>query len=251
MALHMGAQLYTIRDFMQTPQDMARSLRKIAAIGYRYVQLSGAGPYDPAWMRGQLDDNGLACVLTHIPADRLTGDAEAVARAHDILGTRYIGLGYWDVAREGMDAFADRFLPVAQTFRRMGKTLMYHNHDLEFERLDGDLILNHIAARFPAELLGITLDTFWVQAGGGDPVQWLYKLKGRTPCIHLKDMSYGQGGRLMQPVGEGNMNMEAIVQAARDTDVAYALVEQDACNGEDPFDCLARSYRWLRARGLE
>ena len=110
-----------------------------------------------------------------------------------------------------------------------------------------------------ADELGFTLDTFWVQAGGGDPAWWLKKLAGRTPCIHFKDMGFRSlpegnsvgRGRIMLPVGEGNMNNEAIIAAALENGAKYALVEQDDCNGEDPFDCLRRSYAYLTSRGLE
>jgi len=57
--MQIGAQLYTLRDFCQTPEGIAESLRKVADIGYRTVQLSGTCPYDAAWMRGELDKNGL------------------------------------------------------------------------------------------------------------------------------------------------------------------------------------------------
>lgn len=72
--MRIGAQLYTVREFMKTPYDMAQTLEKIAALGYRFVQLSGSGPYDPRWMREQLEANGLRCVLTHIPVDRLVNE---------------------------------------------------------------------------------------------------------------------------------------------------------------------------------
>jgi len=38
-----AAQLYTVRDFMKTPEDMAKSLKKVKALGYGAVQLSGNG----------------------------------------------------------------------------------------------------------------------------------------------------------------------------------------------------------------
>lgn len=255
--MRIGAQLYTVREFMKTPYDMAQTLEKIAALGYRFVQLSGSGPYDPRWMREQLEANGLRCVLTHIPVERLVNEPQRVADEHEILGCERVGIGYYDIAGEGLDAFVEKFQPVAQAFAQRGLYLMYHNHNQEFERLQGELILQGMLRRFAPDQLGITLDTYWVQAGGGDPAWWIRSLAGRTPCIHLKDMGYGrlaQGdgkGAIMLPVGEGNMNMDAIVQAARDSGVQYALVEQDACNGEDPFACLGRSYRALKAYGLE
>jgi sugar phosphate isomerase/epimerase len=52
-------------------------------------------------------------------------------------------------------------------------------------------------------------------------------------------------------VGEGNLNFPKIIAAAEDMGTEHLLVEQDDCYGEDPFECLARSYRYLRAMGLE
>ena len=129
-----------------------------------------------------------------------------------------------------------------------GLYFMYHNHDQEFRKLDGKLILQKLMEDVPVELMGFTLDTFWVQAGGGDPAQWLEKLQGRIPCIHLKDYAYG---RKMAVVGEGNINFDRVFEKAEAGGCRYMLVEQDDCNGEDPFDCLKRSYDFLKSRGFE
>ena len=96
--------------------------------------------------------------------------------------------------------------------------------------------------------MGFTLDTFWVQAGGGDPAQWLEKLSGRVPCIHLKDYAYG---RKMAVIGEGNINFDRVFEKAESAGTEYMLVEQDDCNGEDPLDCLKRSYKYLHSLGFK
>ena len=101
---------------------------------------------------------------------------------------------------------------------------------------------------FSPEEMGFTLDTFWVQAGGGDPAQWLEKLAGRIPCIHLKDYAYG---RKMAVVGEGNINFDRVFEKAAAGGTQYMLVEQDDCNGENPIECLRRSYQFLKSRGFE
>ena len=54
----------------------------------------------------------------------------------------------------------------------------------------------------------------------------------------------------MAVVGEGNINFDRVFEKAESTGVKYMMVEQDDCNGEDPFDCLARSYAYLRANGF-
>ena len=51
--------------------------------------------------------------------------------------------------------------------------------------------------------------------------------------------------------GEGNINFDRVFEKAEAGGTQYMLVEQDNCNGEDPFDCLRRSYEYLKAEGFE
>jgi len=69
-------------------------------------------------------------------------------------------------------------------------------------------------------------------------------------CIHLKDLGVVGKEQQMRPVGEGNINFDAVIAAAYDSNCEFALVEQDHTYGEDPFDCLARSYKYLNSLGL-
>ncbi len=246
--MEIGAQFYTIRSACQDLAGLEESLKKVADIGYKTIQLSGVCAYEPEWIRDKLAENGLRCVLTHSPCDRMIAETAAVCAEHDVYNCKHIGIGYYDIAACGMDAFVEKFAPVGEAMHKLGHQLMYHNHHMEFAKLGDSIIMQQLIDRFTPEQLGVTMDTFWVQAGGGDPAQWLRKLEGRTPCIHFKDMTYD---RKMTPVGEGNLNWDAIFAAAEDTHVQYALVEQDDCNGEDPFDCLARSYAFLKANGLQ
>ncbi len=250
--MKIGAQLYTVRDFCQTPEDFAETLKKISEMGYTTVQVSGTCVYEAQWLKEQLKKNGLECVVTHYFPDRMKADATAVAQAHEVFGCENVGLGYYlfDQEKEdlGYGEFYETWFPVAKRIKEAGKYFVFHNHDGEFQRLKGKRILEKILEDFPPEYLGITMDTFWVQAAGGDPGDWIRRLKGRVPCIHLKDMSYG---RRMEVVGEGNMNFESIFKAAEEGDVRYMLVEQDDCNGENPFACLQRSYENLKAWGFE
>ena len=249
-----GAQMYTVRDFTRTLDDFANTLERIADIGYKTVQVSGTCAYDGKWLAQQLDKNGLKCVITHYSADAIKNDTAAVAALHDEFGCRCVGLGCIPGGLAGgMDdynSFVAEFKPAAAELSRLGHYFMYHNHDLEFAKSDdGRIYLERMAEDFTPEEMGFTLDTFWVQAGGGDPAQWIRRLAGRVPCVHFKDLTFNNGKR-MAVIGEGNMNFDSIIAAATDAGVQYALVEQDDCYGEDPFDCLKRSYQNLKSRGL-
>ncbi len=249
--MQIGAQLYTVREYCKTLDGFSNALRRVAEIGYKYVQVSGTCPFEAEWLSQQLKKNGLMCVLTHTPKERLLDETEQVIREHDVFGCQYIGLGYWAFdAERGMslEQFMDSFPIAAKKLRDGNKYFMYHNHDQEFRKMDGKPILQYLAEQVPAEDMGFTVDTFWVQAGGGDPAQWLERLSGRVPCIHLKDFAYG---RKMAVLGEGNINFDRVFEKAEAAGTRFMLVEQDDCNGEDPFECLRRSYLYLKACGFD
>ena len=250
MKMIIGAQFYTLRNFCKTLDDFSETLKKVADIGYTSVQISGTCAYEPEWLRDQLKANGLKCAVTHIPGDKLKADPVKVAHDHDIFDCDYVGLGYYNFAAEdaNTEKFTEEYLPVAKAIHSAGKYFMYHNHDAEFKWENGKTILANLAEKFSPELMGFTLDTFWVQAGGGDPAAWIDELSGRVPCIHLKDYSYG---RKMAVIGEGNINFDRVFKSAEKAGTKYMLVEQDECYGEDPFDCLARSYKYLSSLGFK
>lgn len=249
--MEIGAQFYTVREHCKTLEDFSLSLRKVADIGYKTVQISGVCPFEPDWLQAQLKENGLRCVITHTPGDRIVSEPEKVAAEHDIFACEYVGLGSYGFnpdKGESLEKFLSSYVDAAKRLKDCGKHFMYHNHAKEFRRQDGKLIMDHLCEKIPAELMGFTLDTYWVQVGGADPAQWLEKLAGRIPCIHLKDCAFEQK---MAVLGEGNMNFDRIFEKAESGGAKYMLVEQDNCYGEDPFACLNRSYQFLRAHGFE
>ena len=253
--MKIGAQLFTVRDFCTTVPELSESLKRIADIGYTAVQVSGSCDFDPAWLKEELDRNGLICVITHIKPDKMIEDPVKVCLDHDTFGCKNIGLGMMPGLKNGIEVayadFLEKFTPVIKTFHENGHKFFYHNHYHEFERCsDGRLLLDRMCDDFAPELLGITFDTFWAQFGGADPAYQLSKLKGRVECIHLKDLAIVEREQRMAVVGEGNINFDRVFEVAESVGVQYMLVEQDKCYGEDPFACLKRSYDYLKSKGF-
>lgn len=250
-----GAQLYTIHDYTKDLVSFSESLKKIADIGYTKVQVSGTCPYEADWLKEELDKNRLECVITHVNPDSIKNDVKKVCRDHEIFGCKNIGIGSIGtvhVTDEHFDEFVKTYLPLAEKIKENGHKFFLHNHDMEFARSsDGKVYMDKFIETFPADLLGITFDTYWAQYAGADPALWIDKLKGRIECIHLKDMTIVNREQRMAPVGSGNMNFERIIERAEGAGVEYLLVEQDNCYGEDPFACLAKSYAYLTSLGLK
>lgn len=250
--MKLGAQLFTLRDYTQTVKDLDYSLGRVKEMGYQTVQISAIGPIPAEKVRELCDKHGLEIVLTHTDPNRILNDTEAVIREHDVMGCKYIGIGMMPkkyCSPEWLWHFAEDYREPAKKIAAAGKLLMYHNHNIEFQKFNGKLVLDTLLESFAPEELGFTLDTYWVQMGGADVCEWLTKLKGRTPCVHLKDMAVRGWDAVMAPVMEGNLNFPKILRTMEELGgVEHILVEQDICEGS-PFDCLKTSYDNLHKLG--
>ena len=244
-----GAQTYTIRDYAQTEKDIYRSLKTIAEMGYTTVQISGLGSIGPQKMKSFCDEFNLKIVLTHIPENRILNETDAVIDEHNIMNCDYIGLGamsdrYRGEVPEWLDYFTEDFKEPARKIAAAGKLFMYHNHNFEFQKVNGKRLFDRLVENFSAKEMGFTLDTYWIQAAGADICDWVEKLHGRIPCVHLKDMDVRGFTPVMAPVGEGNINFQKVLKCMEKSGVKYLLVEQDIC-AESPFVCLKKSYDHL------
>ena len=252
--MQIGAQLYTLRMYAQNERDLARTLERVSRIGYRTVQLSGVGPIAPQRIKALCDGNGLKIVLTHNPdADFLDRTDELIQR-HLLFGCRYVGIGGLPerYRQQGwVQYFAEDFMEPARKLKEAGMLFMYHNHAFEFaRRADGRTLMDHLLDLFPADLMGVTADTYWLHYAGVDEVDWLKRHADRLACVHLKDMVPHGFECRMAAVGRGNMNFPAIMKELLQNGVTeYALVEQDDCYGQSPFDCMQQSFDYLTALG--
>ncbi|MBW7457739.1 sugar phosphate isomerase/epimerase family protein [Paenibacillus sepulcri] len=243
-----AAQLYTLRDFAKTAEDLDASLKKVKEIGYQAVQVSGIGPIDPEAVREMCQRYGLTICATHVSYDRLLNDIDAVIKEHQAWNCRYVGIGSMPSEfRSGLTGYQDmaRTLSgIGAKLSEAGLELIYHNHKFEFEKFEGKPGLGWLLDSTDAAHVGFELDTYWVQAGGADPVKWVRKVEGRMKVVHLKDMAIVNDKQVFAEIGEGNMDWPAVIEACRETGVEWYVVEQDTCPG-DPFESLAISYRAL------
>lgn len=247
---NVAAQLFTIRDFIKTPEDIAKSLRRVREIGYEAVQISAMGPIPEEDLVKILRDEGLVCCATHEPSQVVLDNPEALVDRLQKLDCQYTaypypgGVDLSDPAQ--VNALAGRLEHAGEVLAKAGLTLTYHNHATEWIRHDGRLVMEMILDATRPEHLKMEIDTYWVQVGGGDPVDWCRRLGNRLPLLHMKD--YGmtkEKGPVMAEIGRGNLNFPAIVAAAEESGCRWFIVEQDVCPG-DPFESLKLSFDYIR-----
>lgn len=244
-----GVQLYTIRDFLGTEEDVRRSFEKLKALGYDEVQTAGCRiPYaDFGHLAKQA---GLTIVGTHDDFQQMCNDPVAAMDKHDQLGTKNMGIGGLFVQTgEAFDNFIATANQVARNIKERGFSFTYHNHSHEFAKIDGVVTMDRLLNGFTEDNISFVLDTYWVQHGGADVRYWIEKLAGRVDILHLKDMARGLTQDKVQyitEIGNGNLYWEGILETAFRTGVKHFVVEQDTCPG-DPFDSLKISSDYLHA----
>jgi sugar phosphate isomerase/epimerase len=251
-----AAQLYTVRQFCQTAADLAASLKKIRAIGYRAVQVSGIGLIPDAEVKKLVDDQGLTICNTHVrPSEALWNDLDPIIAQHRLWNCKHVAIGsmpqpFRMEGEAGFKRFGQEASRIGEKLAAAGLTFSYHNHSFEFVRFGKRTGLDIIYEESDPRYLQAEIDCFWVQHGGADPAAWIRKVSQRMPVVHLKDMVMLNDQQTMAEIGEGNLNWPSILQACREGGVEWYAVEQDVCQ-RDPFESLKISYTNLKAMGLE
>jgi sugar phosphate isomerase/epimerase len=246
-----GAQLYTLREFTKTPADIAKTMARVKKMGYNGVQCSALGPIDPKELAKILQNEGLVCLATHVPIDRLEKEAPKVIEEHKRWGCKYTATGGFfpkQATTQTWVDFADKYNGIVKQFDGSGLAVGYHNHSHELSHYDGKPALQILMEHFSRDVW-MEIDTYWIAHGGGDPALWIGRCKGRCHAVHLKDMLIDlERKQYMAEVGEGNLNWPAILAACKDAGVEHLLVEQDICY-RDPFESLAISLKNLKEMG--
>lgn len=103
-------------------------------------------------------------------------------------------------------------------------TFAYHNHDFEFAQSAGAYLLDRLLDATDPDLVGLELDVYWAAYAGVDPAGYLRRYAGRGPLVHLKDMATD---RSFAEVGDGTLDVAAIVAAAEEGGARWYIVEND------------------------
>ena len=253
MATQIAAQLYTLRNFTKTEADIAETMKKVRELGYEAVQCSALGPIAPEALKNIIDNEGITICATHTSYARMRDEPQAVIDEHQLWGCKHAAIGGIPGeyrSAEGYAKFAKEASEVGARLAEGGLTFSYHNHSFELEEFDGRTGLDILYEESDPKYFHSELDTYWIQHGGGDPAEWIRKLKDRAAIIHLKDMVNHSSGPRFAEVGEGILDWKAILEACLYSGVEWYIVEQDSCYERDPFESLGISLRNLQGMGL-
>ncbi len=237
------AQLYTVRAAMQA--DVDGTLARVAAIGYRGVELAGLFDRPAREMRALLGRHGLAATSMHVPYAALERWDAALADA-TMLGCEFVVVpSLPEELRHDLDGYrhaAARLTEGARRARDAGLKFAYHNHDVEFVPLEGRLPFDVLLEATDPGLVHVELDIYWILRGAQDPDRYFNRWPGRVRLLHVKDTGGGPV-HAMADVGAGIVDWPRLLAHARAAGAEHFIVEHDSA--PDPFASLAASFAYL------
>ena len=247
MAKPISLQLYSLRE--ESSSDFTGVLRSVADIGYRGVEPAGFYDLSPREFRSIVEDLGMVVSSSHGPWATLDNTSEVIETA-GILGLSTAGGGFGADYYKDMSAIkrtADMVNEMVEILSKAGLSLFLHNHWWEFTEVEGALAYDHFAELCPD--VQFEIDTYWAaNFGANDPVVQVTKFRDRAPLLHIKDGPIVQG-EAMVAVGQGNMDIAGVIEAADPDLLQWLIVELDACDS-DMLTAVSDSYRYLTENGL-
>lgn len=275
-----GVQMMMLRNKIEE-LGIKETFKKVKEIGFSTVELSQVPmtPENVEAIRESLDELDMRVCATSgalkamdpgMKMENLRDDFDKIVADTKALGCKYIRIGMISFdclgSKEKIVEYTKELNEMGRRLKEQGLELYYHNHHVEFAKYDGKYIMDIMAEESDPKYLGFELDVHWLQRGGVNPLEWIKKLEGRTKILHIKDYRIAQtldlsGGmqEIMRSlaemvqfaeIGEGSLDMKAIIDLATETGVEHIFIEQDDTYGKDPFESLEISARNLRKLGF-
>ncbi len=266
-------QLYSVRDAVAA--DFEGTLKAVAELGYQGVEFAGLHGKGAEEIRALCEKYDLTPISAHVPYSDMVKDPDGVIGTYAAIGCKFIAIPHyhWNFGEntETYEAFIENVKLLGGVCKKYGITLLYHNHDFEFEKMDGVYRLDRLYSDVPADLLETELDVCWVNVGGENPATYIRQYDGRTPVVHLKDFAGQKSDKMyaligvddgdqkdaepqafeFRPVGHGLQKFPAILESASESGAQWVVVEQDQPSmGKSPLECAAMSRAYLKGLGL-
>ena len=248
--MKLGAQLYSLRSLVKTPEELRETILKCKAMGYENVQFSGVPYMEPEIWAEISRETGMNIVCTHNSFDRIVNDTDKLIEEHKIFGCSVIGIGSMPGEFRGSLEALEKFFAVMEEpvkkIEAAGLHFAYHNHDFEFQTWEGmDVcVYDYMIEKCPTWHL--ILDTGWVQFAGRSAVEYIERIGAeRLQNIHFKEFKCADRSTIC-PCGEGFSDFPAIIAACERVGIKQALVEQDnAPDKENPLGEMEKSASFL------
>jgi sugar phosphate isomerase/epimerase len=248
-----GLQLWSLREYL--PKDLAGTLAKVRALGFREVEGAGLWKHTAAELRAAMDGAGLRCQSAHMGFERLRDDAAGAFAEAKALGASWVVCPW--IAHQKEFTREDA-LKSAEAFNRFGRgaadnglRFAYHCHGYEMLESPEGTRFDTLAQNTDPKLVTFQVDVFHSLHGGADPAALIRRYAGRVTSLHLKDLKKGvtiKKGTATGtpeddvPVGTGQVDWPSVLRAAAQSAATLYYLEDESA---DPWGNIPRSVAYL------
>lgn len=232
--------------------DPQRALKEIAALGYTDLEFGGTYGMETAALKTFLKELNLCSLIGPTSMEAMTNTEQLMKdiKACKELNKEYI-VCYWPWTEEGQGnkiddwkIIADKLNKGGRICREEGLKLLFHNHDIEFKRTEGQIPFDVLVPALNPQYVNIELDLYWITKGNQSAEEYIRKYPGRYPVYHVKDMDATEA-RSFAYVGDGIIDFSSIFKLNEIAGVKHFIVEHD--NPADPELCVRKGAAHLSA----
>jgi len=256
-----GIQLYSVRE--ELPKDFLGTLKKLSAMGYAQVELYGFNgdkffDYTIKDLSKVVGDLGMTISSTHTGSRLLTEDINAPEwdfwkkRAEYMLsgGAKFAVQssfpGRDPLTLDQLKRIGDFFNKAGEVCKKGGIRFGYHNHNSEFAKVEGEVILEYLIKNTDPALVFFQLDMGHTVNGGGDCYQLLRTYPKRIPLWHASD--FHAINKVYTWLGKGSVPYPALFEIAESSGLEILTIEQETLNDtlnacKSDFDYL-KQFKW-------
>jgi len=265
-----GLQIYTVRE--AAAKDLPGTLRAVAGIGYREIELAGIPATSATELRKILNGLGLTAPSMHASMADLQGGLQKNIDYAKAVGCEYLVCSFpWtadsrfraDPAKATVSIAsgitlddwkwnAEQLNKIGDVCAKAGLRGGYHNHNMEFRSYGGVVAYDELLRLTDPKLVTMEMDLAWVVTAGADPIKYLRKHADRISLLHVKEVRKDlivTADRLQSQtteVGSGKIDWKQVFGAMDPARIRHYFVEQE--NFERlPLAAVRISFEYLRS----
>ncbi|WP_420387039.1 TIM barrel protein [Roseivirga sp.] len=247
-----GFQSYTVRDFIY--KDMAGTLKRLKKAGYDHME---GFDFNNGKFLGKplaetmkiVNDSKINLKSIHIMTPNMGDKMQMTVDQAAETGTEYLVCAFlMPNERQSIDqykALCEQFNKMGEASKKAGIQFAYHNHDFEFQEVDGQIPMDVILKETDSNLVKIELDIYWARKAEVNPLNFFRDNLRRVPLWHVKDLSLDEG-QPMTEIGNGIIDWRQMFSHKNDAGLQYFFIEQDANFAEDSISSLETSIKYLK-----
>lgn len=250
-------QLYSVRK--QLEADMVGTLKQVADMGYKYVQVDGFRGNDMFEFKTELEKNNLTVIGMHFKHDRFSNDLDGIVKEALLFDCKYIYDKYIDEedqTKEGYIKTKENLIYAARVLSELGFHVGLHNPEYDFNnQVDNQCHMDYICNPENGIVVYPELDTYWLTVAGKEVNSYITSYKNQIDLIHCKDIDLNYDvndlDNNLVACGKGDIDFKSVIKHGEAAGIKYYVVEQDNDSKQDIMISIKESLKYLKSIGRE